>query len=151
LYPHPQRQKVAELWGSYYPVAELDDKRRQLIARVEGTIPEFVSVLIQHRPESLRGRSLGEAMGTEERSPARLTALFDTWNKAPTRMYRASPSLTFAVLGQAKADGRLSPEDESELLGKLLTYWAMRSTLDSSAYCAALPKSRVNIPLTLAA
>jgi hypothetical protein len=46
-------------------------------------------------------------------------------------------------LGQAKADGRLSPEDESDLLAKLLTYWAMRSTLDSSAYCAAIPKSRM--------
>jgi hypothetical protein len=36
-------------------------------------------------------------------------------------------------------------------LAKLLTYWAMRSTLDSSAYCAALSQSRVHAPLTLAA
>jgi hypothetical protein len=58
-------------------------------------------------------------------------------------MYRAAPSLVFAVLGQAKADDNLSPEDESDLLAKLLSFWAMRSTLDSSAYCAAIPKSRV--------
>jgi hypothetical protein len=143
LYPHPQWRKVAALWGSYYPLAELDDERRRFIGLLEGSIPEFVSVLINHRPKSLRGHSLGEAMGTEERSPARLTTLFSAWNTAPAQMYRAPPSLTFAVLGQAKADGRLSPEDESDLLAKLLTYWAMRSTLDSSAYCAAIPKSRM--------
>lgn len=151
LYPHPQWRKVAELWGSYYPLAELDNERRRLITLLEGSIPEFVSVLVDHRPKSLRGHSLGGAMGTEERSPARLTALFGTWNKAPAQMYRAPPSLTFAVLGQAKADGGLSPEDESDLLAKLLTHWAMRSTLDSSAYCAALSQSRVRAPLTLAA
>jgi len=54
-----------------------------------------------------------------------------------------APSLVFAVLGQAKADGGLSPEDEGNLLAKLLTFWAMRSTLDSSAYCAAIPRSQV--------
>jgi len=151
LYPHPQWQKVAELWEAYYPVNELDTERRQLIARIERSVPEFVSMLINHRPRSLRGRSLSEAMSTSERSPARLTALFAAWNNAPTQMYRAPPSLTFAVLGQAKADGKLSPEDESELLGKLLTYWAMRSTLDVSAYCTAMQQSRVHAPLPLAA
>jgi hypothetical protein len=151
LYPHPQWQKVAELWEAYYPVNELDTERRQLIARIERSVPEFVSILINHRPRSLRGRSLREAMSTSERSPARLTALFDAWNNAPAQMYRAPPSLTFAVLGQAKADGKLSPEDEGELLGKLLTYWAMRSTLDVSAYCTAMQQSRVHAPLPLAA
>ena len=144
-------QKVAELWGSYYPVATLNDELRQLIAQIERAIPEFVSVLVNHRPTSLRGRSLREVMSSEQRSPARLTTLFDVWNKAPAQMYRARPSLAFAVLGQAKADGRLSPEDESDILGRLLTYWAMRSTLDASAYCAALPDSRANTSLTQAA
>jgi hypothetical protein len=151
LYPHPQWQRVAELWGSYYPVATLNDERRQLIAGIERGIPEFVAVLVNHRPKSLRGRSLSEVMGTAERSPARLTTLFHAWNKAPAQMYRAPPSLAFAVLGQAKADGKLSPEDESDILGKLLTYWAMRSTLDASAYCAALPESRANTSLIQAA
>jgi len=151
LYPHPQWQKVAELWGSYYPVATLNDERRQLIAQIEREIPEFVSLLVNHHPKSLRGRSLSEVMVTEQRSPARLTTLFDVWNKAPAQMYRAPPSLAFAVLGQAKADGRLSPEDESDILGKLLTYWAMRSTLDASAYCAALPDLRPKTSLIQAA
>ncbi len=82
-------------------------------------------------------------MDVEKRTPARLAALFQAWNKAPQEMYRAPPSLVFAALGQAKSDGALSPENESDLLAKLLTFWAMRSTLDTSAYCAAVPKSKV--------
>jgi hypothetical protein len=82
-------------------------------------------------------------MNVEQRTPSRLAALFGVWSKAPRQMYRALPSLVFAVLGQARADGSMSPEDESDLLAKLLTFWAMRGTLDTSAYCAALPRSRV--------
>jgi hypothetical protein len=52
-------------------------------------------------------------------------------------MRRASPSLVFAVLGQARADGTISPEAESGLLADLLKEWALRSTLDSSEICAA--------------
>ena len=40
------------------------------------------------------------------------------------------------LLRQARASGSLSPEDESELLGRLLTHWALRSTLDTSELCA---------------
>jgi hypothetical protein len=143
LYPHPQWQRVARLWESYYPIAGLDDERRNLLARLEASFSEFVSVLINHRPKTLRGRSLREAMNVEQRTPGRLAALFGAWSKMPRQMYRSPPSLVFAVIGQAKADGDLSPEDESDLLAKLLTFWAMRSTLDSSAYCAAIRRSRV--------
>jgi hypothetical protein len=143
LYPHPQWRRVADLWESYYPLTDLDDQLRSLLAQLQKSLPEFVAILIDHRPQALRGRSLREALNVEERTPVQLAALFDAWNKAPERMYRAPPSLVFAVLGQAKADGGLSPEDESDLLAKLLTFWATRSTLDTSAYCAAIPKSRV--------
>lgn len=44
-------------------------------------------------------------------------------------MYQSSPVLVFAVIGQARADGILSPEHESILLGRLLTHWALRNTL----------------------
>jgi hypothetical protein len=51
-------------------------------------------------------------------------------------MYRAPPTLVFAVIGQARADGQLTPEEESTVLGKLLTHWALRTTLNVSAVCA---------------
>jgi len=148
LYPHPQWQRLANVWESYYPVTGLDDKRRQLLRSLETSMPEFTQVLNNHRPEALRGRSLLEAMATAERTPARLTALFGAWQRAPMQMYRSPPSLVFAVLGQARADGQLSPEDESDLLAKLLTYWAMRSTLDMSEVCATLPRQRAGVPVT---
>jgi hypothetical protein len=44
----------------------------------------------------------------------------------------------FAVLGQARADGRLSPEDESVLIGKLLTFWALKTVLATSYECGLM-------------
>jgi hypothetical protein len=44
-------------------------------------------------------------------------------------MYQAAPVLVFAVIGQARADGILSPEHESILLARLLAHWALRNTL----------------------
>ena len=74
-------------------------------------------------------------MAVHERQPDRLASLFRQWSMAPRRMYQAAPTLVFAVLGQARASGSLSPEDESELLGRLLTHWALRATLDTSELC----------------
>lgn len=132
LYPHPQWQGIAEMWESFYPLAELDAERRGVIAAVEAALPQFIELLVEHRPKSLRGKTLREAMEPEARQPARLAALFKKWVQEPAKMYREAPALAFAVLGQAKMDKMLSPEDESDLLAKLLNYWAMRSTLDMS-------------------
>jgi hypothetical protein len=141
LNPHPQWSKVARMWEDYYPLDALDDERRQLILRLEKTLPEFAALLVEHRPPSLRGRSLGEAMLARDRSPRRLAALFRLWNDSPAEMYQAAPSLVFAVVGQAKADGKLTPEDESNLLAKLLTHWAMHSTLAAAACSMPPPRA----------
>jgi hypothetical protein len=137
LFPNPQWRRLAALWESYYPLDALAPPLRALMRRLEAEMPPFVEMLVAHRPASLRGRTLGEALETRKRTPERLTALFQDWSAQPNRMYRAPPSLAFAVLGQAKAEGRLSPEDEAQLLTRLLTYWAMRSTLDAAANCGA--------------
>lgn len=132
LYPHPQWQGIAAMWESFYPLAELDAERRGVIAAVEAALPQFIELLVEHRPKSLRGKTLREAMQTEARQPARLAALFKEWVQEPAKMYWEAPALAFAALGQAKMDNNLSPEDEADLLAKLLNYWAMRSTLDMS-------------------
>jgi hypothetical protein len=149
LNPHPQWQRVARMWESYYPTDALDPARRLKLFSLEKSIPEFVSILVNHRPKSLRGRSLAEAMEVEERSPHRLSALFRIWSRAPSEMYRAPPTLVLAVLGQAKANGLIGPEDESDLLAKLLSHWAMRRTFRASAKRVALPASQ-DQPATLA-
>ena len=139
LYPHPQWARLADLWEQLYPVDTLDPERRNLLAQLQESMPGLVTLIVNHRPKALRGRSVAEALGVSSRQPARLTALFAAWNRAPEHMYRTSPSLVFAVLGQASADGQLTPEEESALLAKLLTHWALRSTLDASSACAAMP------------
>ena len=132
MYPHPQWRRLAHLWDTYYPLDGLDAPRRQLFAELLAAIPGFVSLLVNHRPPALRGRSLAEALGVAQRQPAALDALFGAWQRAPAAMYRAAPSLVFAVLGQARANARLTPEEESHLFAKLLTHWALRSSLNST-------------------
>jgi hypothetical protein len=137
LYPHPQWARLAAMWESFYPTHGLDAASLHLLRRLQALMPAFVSVLVQHRPAALRGRTLAQVLDLAERRPARLAALFRLWSRLPALMYRAPPSLVFAVIGQARCDGRLSPEDESLLLGKLLTHWALTSTLDTSLACAS--------------
>jgi len=142
LYPHRQWGDLARLWELLYPMEGLDIQKKTLLVGLEAGIPEFVSLMVHHRPKSLRGRSLMEAMEVAQRQPGPLAAVFDRWRTAPAQMYRAPPSLVFAAIGQARANGNISPEKESNILAKLLTHWALRSTLDTSAICAAIPQTR---------
>lgn len=139
LYPHAQWRRIADLWGAYYPVTGLDAERSDLLSRLQAGMKEFAVLLADHLPASLKGRSLKDALQVNQRHPQQLTSLFQSWQQTPAQMYQARPALVFAALGQAKADGKLNPEDESDLLAKLLNYWAMRSTLDTSALCANTP------------
>lgn len=138
LYPHPQWQRLAALWEAFYPPQGLDAATRDMLARLQAVLPAFVTVLVEHRPAALRGKTLAQVLRVAERQPARLTTLYQLWCRLPAQLYRAAPSLVFAVIGQARADGRLNPEDEAVLLGKLLTHWALASTLDTSWACAAV-------------
>ena len=53
------------------------------------SMPAFVSVLINHRPRALRGRSLVEVMDVTQRQPARLSRALPGWGANPSEMYRA--------------------------------------------------------------
>lgn len=145
LYPHPQWPRLSKLWESLYPTKDLDERPRRLLAAIQATLPGFVELLVNHRPQSLRGKSLKEILAAPARSPDKLAASFQAWRGAPAQMRAAPPTLAFAVIGQARADGRISPEEESSALSHLLTHWALRSALDRSAACGAhLAKSPGN-------
>ena len=139
LYPQPAWGKLTELWESYYPPDRLTDDQEQVFGMLERTLPEFVTLLVNHRPPALGGRSLKEALDTEELQPARLTALLARWRVAPWEMYLARPIVVFAAIGQGRADGTITPEEESTVLAKTLTHWALTSTLEAAAGCAAKP------------
>ncbi|CAN7295811.1 hypothetical protein LJR289_001437 [Pseudoduganella sp. LjRoot289] len=142
LFPHPQWRRIAALWESFYPLAGLAPPQRALLLQLEQSLPAVAALLARHRPALLRGRTLPEVMAVRARQPRRLAGLFRQWSRAPRQLYEAAPSLAFAVIGQARADGRLSPEDESVLLARLLTHWALRSTLDLSALCSDVAQER---------
>jgi len=137
LYPHPQWRKLERLWDSYYPPQDLASPLRRLLAQLVDSMPALASLLVKHRPAALRGRSLAQVLEVEQRQPARLQLLYRRWTDDPRQMYRAAPTLAFAVLGQARFNGWLDPEAEAALLGRLLTYWALRASLDMAAACSA--------------
>lgn len=132
FYPHPQWARLAAMWEGYYPTTGLSGETRRLLADLESTIPDFVELLREHHPPSLRGYSLGEALTSPDRTPERLQRLYDQWGGQARRMRKAPPALVFAAIGQARADGRLAPETETRVLGWLLTYWALRDKVKVS-------------------
>ena len=85
------------------------------------------------------------ALDTDELQPARLRHLLRTWRTNPQEMYGTRAIVAFAALGQGRADGKLTPEEESAVITKLLTYWALQSTLFVTAGCpdCGLPMSSV--------
>ena len=99
LHPHPQWRRLADLWESFYPLAELDAERRD-VPRVGcvATMPAFVSLLVQSpaagaaraiAPRSARGRRA--AAGATDRAVPGLVAL--SRRSSTTRRRRScSPS-----------------------------------------------------------
>lgn len=136
LYPQPAWGRLAALWESYYPLERLPDAQQQRMRMLERTIPALVAVLINHRPAALRGSSVAQALEIDERQPGRLRLLLDRWRNVPQEMYETAPTIVFAVIGQGRVDGRITPEEESTVVGKLLSYWALQSTLQAAANCA---------------
>lgn len=130
LYPDPQWSQLAALWEALYPRDVLDVGQQAALDELQATMPELVELLLGHRPRSLRGRSIGEVMPVRERGPQRLAAIWSASRRAGERILELAPCLAFAVLGHARSRGELSPEAESRTVERLLTYWAMRSTLN---------------------
>jgi hypothetical protein len=156
LYPDPQWSRFARIWESFYPLVDqhgqedpVERRQRELITVLDRTVPAFVQRLVHHRPRLLRGKSLMEAMRVKDRQPSRLRALFQQRGHSFKQLRALPESLVFAVLGQARADDKLSPEAESKLLADLLTFWALRSTLElSRTSVASRPRRRVLAPAT---
>lgn len=130
LYPHPQWKELAAVWKAMYPLAGLPADHVAWIRRCENHIKDLVELLMTHPVPLADGRELGTIWPDGERQPDRLLGLHQAWGDDFGRMARERPSLVFAVLGQAKAAGRISAADESSRLSSLLTAWAVRGSLD---------------------
>jgi hypothetical protein len=128
LYPHPQWLRLARLWESFYPLAGLPPAQVALLRQLQAQFPPLLDRLLDHRPPSLAGRTLGEALTRPDRTPARL-ALLTGPGRGTRALARIAPSVAFAAIAQARVDGRMSPEEESRITAELLRRWAVRATL----------------------
>jgi hypothetical protein len=149
LYPHQQWRELADTWEALYPLTGLDAERGGVVRLLQHSVPRFVDALLEHRPPALRGRSLGESLVLNERAPQQLSARFESWRAAPSRIWSAPPGLIFATLGRARITGRLTPEEEDRILGRLITHWALKSTLDIAELCAASSRPGFAAPVAL--
>jgi hypothetical protein len=131
-YPDPQWEQLAATWRAMYPLSGVRSDLAASLADLRRTLPEFVTVLLRHRPPRLGGRSLGEVLRSPHLQRTALLGRFSDWEADPALMRLAPPTLAFAVLGQARASGRISPERESRLLRRLITDWAVTSALETA-------------------
>lgn len=130
LYPHPQWKELTTVWKAMYPLTGLPAEHTAWIRNCEAHINDLVELLISHPVPQAGGRELSTLFPLQERQPGRLLGLHQAWGDDFGRMARQRPALVFAVLGQAKAAGRITAEDESSRLSSLLTAWAVRGSLD---------------------
>lgn len=129
LYPQPFWDRMESAWCDFYPMEARDASQRGLLELLLATLPEFVQIIVDHRPPRLGGRTIPETLGAADRTPATLGRRIEQWRMEPAAMHRARPSLALAVLGHARAMGRISPEAEAKRIHSLLRGWALRRSL----------------------
>lgn len=125
LYPHEQWERLENQWNSLYPTDNLPEEKRKIIADLLATLPEFTQMVANHQPESIKGKALKEIFPYQQRQPQQLQETYNRWCSSKKLMYAAPPSLVFGVIGQAKADGKITANEESRILTQMLTHWAL--------------------------
>lgn len=125
LYPHEQWERLENQWNSLYPTDNLPEEKRKIIADLLATLPEFTQMVANHQPESIKGKVLKEIFPYQQRQPLQLQETYNRWRSSKNLMYAAPPSLVFGVIGQAKADGKITANEESRILTQMLTHWAL--------------------------
>ena len=141
LYPDPQWQLLGRLWESFYPRTGLGVDRLRIIAALEATMPEFIRLLLNHRPAALHGAALYQVFPLTERQPERLRALYEASRPDVSISISLALSKVCYVLGQAKQDRRISPEQESDTVAEILRYWALKRALGDLRAAAQAPRA----------
>ena len=149
LFPDPQWAALNQQWNDLYPTNELSADKQTLIRRLEAVLPVFADLVLSHRPKSLRGQRVADIFPTAGRWPEQLRAHYDLWQEHPYQREHCAPSLVFAVVGQAKADGRISTSDEARILSHMLERWALNRARNYCVVPPALPPSPSSSTLTL--
>jgi hypothetical protein len=133
LYPDEQWIRLKKLWDNLYPIQLAGNQEKiRAFQRLEALIPAFVELLAQHQNETLKGKKLKAVFPLNDRQPNQLRKLYQQWRSQIARMKSSRPSLVFAVIGQARADQLMSPQEENHLLGQMLRYWALKRNIAST-------------------
>lgn len=143
LYPHPQWRRLAGVWEALYPPIDVAPVVHNVIVGCERLLDELAALIGEHRPASLLGNAIGDVLASEQLRPERLQQQLETWRARPRLVETAGPCHVFAVIGQARADDKLTPENEARALSRLLTYWALKSSLETTAQCPRRIRGRV--------
>ena len=124
LYPHPQWDRLWDVWKTFYPADELSPDKKELLKKIEEALPLFVKLVNEFKPTSLKGKNLASVFPLQERQPIQLQQYFEKWKNDSHSIDRAPPTLFFAVMGQAKSDLKLNAAAESRIITKQLRKWA---------------------------
>ncbi|MDX2306441.1 MAG: hypothetical protein NW226_26770 [Microscillaceae bacterium] len=144
LFPHPQWLDLEALWEELYPLHPSDHSKNTLIKQLEEVLPEFVSLLINHRPESLQGKKLVDIFPLKDIQPARLSYLFKKWQSGQLDIYQLKPCTAFAMLGQARFHKQINAFAESEWITRLLSHWALKRAENKEPLCFQKKLTRNN-------
>jgi len=124
LFPRAGWDDLWELWKGFYPYHDLPGDKVKLIEGLLELLEDFIQLVHFHRPSGLHGKTVGSIFPIQDRQPERLRTIFNEWQKYPFLIKKASPTLVFAVMGQAKFYGEISPKKESKVLTQQLRNWA---------------------------
>jgi len=142
LYPDPQWDRLAALWEDFYPLGEARAEDAAAFRLLERVLPRFVRLLLSFHSDRTGGATLAEIFPREDRTPVRLRQLWRAHGRSGSELAKLTPTIAFAVVGQARHDGAVNAATEIAILRRLLRFWALRSTIDASEVCALLRRPR---------
>lgn len=119
VFPDPQWQELADTWRQLYPLQQVSGAAWRELSQREQQIDAVADLLCELRFPSIDA-TLPDHLQAASRGPAILRRQLGAGLK------RLTPLRAIAALGQARADGRVPPETEAQLLDQLLRLWALR-------------------------
>jgi hypothetical protein len=126
LFPHLQWDKVWQMWQIFYPIDDLATDKKAILSMLDEEEKNFVQLVLSYTSATLKGKQLAQLFPYGERQPIKLQQVFQTWKKNRDLIENASPTMVFAVLGQAKFDQQINAVEENKLLTQQLRNWAYK-------------------------
>jgi hypothetical protein len=136
LHPHPVWTRLAATWNALYPRDGQIQKDHDTFDALLETLPAFVGLLVHHRPRSLGGKSLAEALANPAVHPRRIRARYAAGGLSIDRLRGVRPAEALAVAGQARLAQVITTDTEVRLVGDLLRHWALTRALGNARTCA---------------